>query len=165
MIHTICARTHAQGLLARSQLAVAVAEKKDAVVLWSNIEEMSQKLRSIVTQTVSAGSTYNRCGTMTLIPVPPSAVVTSAVYGRRLSEIVWSGWSVMAASVAGNKNCTRILDLVARYDRAWAGYTAMHLSYTFTPSLYLDYYWSPVPGHPHLGIGATVDAIRRNCSH
>merc|ERR1712032_142585 len=51
------------GLLARSQLGVAIAEKKDAVNLWSNIEETAKKMLSITTRPVP-GSAPKRgyCG-------------------------------------------------------------------------------------------------------
>ena len=175
-------------MLARSQLGAALAEKQAAVNLWGTIETLARRLRALATHTNPnpnrnpkpnpnltrfADRASNACappGTCcsSMAPLPlsvsGSAVVTSAVYGRRLSEIVWSGWAVMAASVEGDRNCTRVLGLVARYDRAWAGFRAMHLSYTFASSPYFDYYWSDVPGRPHAGIGSTVDAIRRNCT-
>jgi hypothetical protein len=125
----------------------ALAEKREAVELWTRIRELSQQLSSGSDETLSF-------------------IQLSSEYGLRLFKVVHEVWSVLLAGYMGERtgqmDWSQMEEHLTRYEAAWANYLALGAE-TGCPSLYTDRYLN-LPGEPlQDGLGASVASWKEKC--
>ena len=176
-----------QALRKLGQVSAALLEKTSATKRWQRIEALAMQLRTRALDDTALPRQRSDAPDRVLglrpwsIPVAPTAVLTSARYGRRLSEIIQAAWHIIAqglddskydttshslsynTSVVARVNCSVVRGWLSTYDNAWAGYHAMHNSYTWMASEYVDYYWSSSLDQKPAGLGTTIDRFRALC--
>eukprot|EP00041_Stephanoeca_diplocostata_P036694 m.1349075 g.1349075 ORF g.1349075 m.1349075 type:complete len:637 (-) comp24917_c0_seq8:2345-4255(-) len=104
-------------------------------------------------------------------PVLANEVLTTSVYGWRLSAIVRWGWEVMIlgfrGDVQGHYNCTGLLSSISSYDQAWRDYNNTLRTYARSATAFLPVYeGGSKESQVEPGLGASVNAYRnytKNC--
>jgi len=118
----------------------ALAEKAEAVQLWTRIEALSREIR-----------------------FPDEAtrdfVVTSAVYGRIKYAIVEQGWTILMLGRLGDQSgrydVARLRRAIDAYDRLWREWQVLKAQQPGCSTLYKDVAFRDKPG-----LGAAVDRYR-----
>lgn len=130
----------------------ALAEKDRAVTAWS----------SMLGEAVALAETIPDNSSRAGLVVWRRRLETGVRYGLALSRIIAAGWRVLAlgyqSRAAGRAiNGTALAEGLADYDRGWAAFNAFRISNPYGATLYHDTY-----SHGSAGMGASVDALRRN---
>ncbi len=126
-----------------------LAERREAVGLWRQIEEAARQIRSVPAER-------------------REQVLSSARYGRILYEIYEAGWTLLLLdALNGAATSSRPNDMAAairRYDEAWVEFRELAASSPSCASLYEPNYCRYVSNRgmaPRTGMGDSVDRIRR----
>ncbi|MDF7826160.1 hypothetical protein P4B35_19175 [Pontiellaceae bacterium B12227] len=132
-------------LAENKQFTEALAEKTEAVELWTQVAALAESIDW------PAGETGE-------------FVKVSAEYGRRLFKVVHQGWRVLIAGyradVARESPSGELFDAISCYETCWADYQALGVS-PLCPSLYRGDYFS-LPGEPTTpGMAASIEHYKQ----
>jgi hypothetical protein len=119
----------------------ALAEKHQAVEMWTRIEDLSKQIAFAD-------------------PATRDFVVTSATYGRIKYAIIEQGWTILLygrlGDTSGSFNRERISAAIAEYDRLWAEWKKLKAENPACSTLPKDRARSDRPG-----LGAAVEKYRK----
>jgi hypothetical protein len=131
-------------VFATSNLVVtALAEKAEAVNLWTQIESLARQIH---------------------FADPPTQdfVETSCAYGRIKYSIFEQAWTILLygrmGDQSGHYDCDKLSAAIARYDGLWREWRALKATHPGCATLYQDVAFGDQPG-----IGAAVDRYRKVC--
>jgi len=126
--------------LSKGLIEESIAEKKESVAIWVEIEEIAQQI---------AFSDKNT----------KDFVVTSCAYGRLKHAVVAEAWELLILSKAGERSGEydkpRIKKVLAAYDDLWQQWRNLEATHPTCSSIYHDYGFAGKPG-----IGAAVNKLR-----
>lgn len=124
-------------------VATALAEKKEAVADWNEIEKLSRQIHFADKQT-------------------QDFVETSAAYGRIKFSIFEQAWRILLYGQEGDMtkryDCPKITAAIAAYDTLWKEWRKLKAEHPSCATLYKDVASGNKPG-----IGAAVDHYRSIC--
>ena len=132
-----------ESFLSNNLVKEALAEKAEAVRMWSRIETLAQTIKFPDAQTTDF-------------------VVTSAAYGRIKYSLFEQAWVILCSGATGDKtgkyDCQKLSAAIAAYDRLWREWRALKETHSSCATLYKDVAFQNKPG-----MGAAVDKYRRIC--
>jgi hypothetical protein len=118
----------------------SIAEKRESVAMWAQIEEIARQI------TFPDRSTRD-------------FVVTSCSYGRLKHAVVTAAWELLLLSKAGDQSGdydkSRMRRTIAAYDDLWKQWKNLESTQLSCSSIYHDYGYAGRPG-----VGAQVDKLR-----
>jgi hypothetical protein len=137
-----------QTLYAKGLLQKAVAEKQEAVALWTKIDQLGRQ----VTMTNKQDEQY---------------IAVSCRYGLLLHRIIAEGWHIMALGFTGDRtghyDKKTLRAAISRYDTCWQEYRAFKQGAPTSASLYKPFafvYKKPAY-HEQKGMDASVNRYRQ----
>lgn len=135
-------------LYKKNQLELAIQEKYEAVQLWQQIVQLSNKIQL-------ANKSDNEY------------LKVSAQYGLLLHEIIAEGWQIMALGFVGdstgNYKVKHLENALRKYDDLWKQYTLLKQKNSSCATLYKPFAFVYQAPHYHLkkGMDYSVDKYRK----